>query len=357
MKIESSNIIKVAGRSTGADSIKDLKKGSELTARTIERLGERDALLEIGGKRVRAEFVKGLPSAGSLLLKLEDIKNSLYIFKIVDPYGFDESIKRILDFTIFDPKDFAKNVLHAASGFFSKQPSGIFELSAALLSLIAKSEKREDRMALLLNRLLALGMSHDRVSELSILLSGADLGSKTIWALLSLLGFGDGLDRWSSRRGKKPDELVNDIVSDIDGIGDESRKEEIVRDLVRILAEGGRGHPEYQQGELAFFHEGLFYPVRYIGKKNTWVFSIEFSYIGRIDILARDLEAGYYLSIFCEQSDVIRLLFEAQDQLLDAIKSINSNIHINFYNMHSSVNKIVEIYSRYSLNSVFDAKA
>jgi hypothetical protein len=144
VKIEHSNIIRIFGRKGTADSFKDIKKGSELPARILERVDARVAVLEIHGKRVRAEFVKGLPSSGTILLKLEGVKNNSYLFRMIDPSVAEESARHILDYTVFDPKEVGKNVFHGISKFFSKTPTGIFELNAFFLTILQSARKRRN---------------------------------------------------------------------------------------------------------------------------------------------------------------------------------------------------------------------
>jgi hypothetical protein len=357
MRVESSRIIRITGRTGNADPIRELQKGSELSARIVERVGKRDAVLEIGGRRVRAEFVRGLPPSESLVLKLENVSRGTYIFKIVDPYATEEFIGRLAELTIFDSGDFSGSPIQALAAFLSKQPDGIFELNAFLLGLLAKIENTNDRIATVVNRLMRLGLTLDRALELSMVLSDAGIGLKIILSLLAVSGHGGGRAGRSPAGDRDPDEIAGDIADTIEGIEDDGQREELIRDLARILAGLFREPAVYQRGELAFHHDGSFHTLRYIGGKKSWVFSIEFSNIGRVDILAKDMGSACHISIFCEKNDVVSYLNESRDLLLDSLRTINTNIHINYYNMHNCINKIVEIYSRNPLHSVFDAKA
>ena len=84
---------------------------------------------------------------------------------------------------------------------------------------------------------------------------------------------------------------------------------------------------------------------------------MEFSNLGRIDILIKDIKKGCLISIFCANDSVISALRESHDELLQDIESERAPVYINYCNMQNALNKIVEIYSYYSLNSVFDIKA
>jgi hypothetical protein len=357
MRVEPSHIIRITGRTGNADPIRELQKGSELTARIVERVGKRDAVLEIGGRRVRAEFVRGLPLSESLVLKLESISRGTYIFKIVDQHAAEEFIGRLAELTIFDAGDFSGSPPHALAAFLSKQPNGIFELNAFLVGILAKNEKPNDRIATVVNRLMSLGLTLDRALDLSMLLSDAGVGLKIILSLLALAGQGGGRAGKQPAKGRDPDEIAGDIADAIEGIEDEGRREEFIVDLVNILAGLSREPGVYQRGEIAFHRDGSFHPLRYMGGKKSWVFSIEFSVIGRVDILLKDVGPACHISIFCEKNDVVLSFKESCGPLLDSLGMINANIHIDFYNMYNSLNKIVEIYSLHPLHSVFDMKA
>jgi len=358
MRIEPPNIIRITGRAGAVDPLKDLEKGSELPAQILERLGAGKAILEIHGMRIHAEFLKGLPSAGTVILKLEDIKNNSYLFRMVEPIGTKESIDQILKFVIFDSKDFGKNILHEISRFFLKQPAGIFELNSFLLNLITKQDKKDDRISLLLNKLLKLGVANDSVFDLSILLSDMHAGLDNILSLFMELGLNrEGLQQWYKRAARDAKGLIDSIITEIDMIDDEQEKEAAIRQLILFFDRTGREQSGYRLGEIAYYQDGAFHPVRYIANNKSWIFSIEFSNIGRIDILIKDLENDCHISIFCANNNVVSALQESQEELLNYIESFRSPVYINYYNMQNAVNKIVEIYSYYSLNSVFDVKA
>jgi hypothetical protein len=358
MRIEPPNIIRITGRSGTADPLKELEKGSELSAQIVERLGARKAVLEIHGMRIHAEFLKGLPSAGTVLLKLEDIKNNSYLFRMVEPFGAKESIDQILKFVIFDSKDFGKNLLHEISRFFLKQPAGIFELNSLLLNFITKQDKKDDRISLLLNKLLKLGVAKDSVFDLSIFLSDMHAGLDNVLSLFMGLGLNrEGLHQWSKRAARDAKGLVDSIITEIDMVDDEQEKEAVIRQLILFFDRAGREQSGFRWGEIVYYHDEAYHPVRYIANKKSWIFSVEFSSIGRIDILIKDLENGCHISIFCANNSVVSALQESQDELLNYFESFRSPLYINYYNMQNAVNKIVEIYSYYSLNSVFDVKA
>ncbi len=95
MKIESSGTIRISGRSTIISLLNNLKKGSEHPAKIIERPSTKEAILEIAGKRIRAEFPKGVPGNNRLILKLENKQDNTFIFKIVSSTSKDGFIDKL----------------------------------------------------------------------------------------------------------------------------------------------------------------------------------------------------------------------------------------------------------------------
>ena len=358
MRIGPQDIIRITGRSGAADPLKELEKGAELPARILERLGAGKALLEIHGTRIHADFLKGLPSSGTVMLRLEDIKNNSYLFRMVEPNVAKKLIDRILNAVVFDSKDFGKNILYEIGRFFLKQPAGIFELNSFVLNCITKQDKKENSISPVLNRLLKLGVARDAVFDLSILLSDIHAGADAMLWLVMERGLGrEGLHRWYRRAAKDARVLVDFIITEIGLIDDERDRDEAIRELILLFDRAGVDESGYRRGEIAYYQDETFHPVRYIGSKKSWIFSMEFSNIGRIDILIKDLKKGCHISIFCANDSVVSALQESHDELLRNIGSVRSPVYINYYNMQNAVNKIVEIYSYYSLNSVFDIKA
>jgi hypothetical protein len=358
MRIEPSITIKVIGRSGTTELFAGIRKGAEMPARIIERISGHEAILDVAGKRIHAEFLKGIPANTTIILKLDDIKNNSYFFKLVEEGGTEAFVKQIMEMTIFDIDAIRKNILYGISGALSKHPAGIFELNALLLGHYPKEDKKEDGLTRLLNHLLKLGISKQAVSDLSFLISGFNINAKSLRSLLLIHGFDkDRIRRWISADTKEMMELVNSIVGEIDAIESSEQKEELIRQIAAYLKEPYARAGEYSSGEFACYGDEELYPVRFAGRGNSWIFSVDFSAIGRIEILAKETDSGYALSIFCDRNDVLGALKNEYKQLQQDLTYIHQNIDINFFNTRQAINKIVEINSYYSLHSVLDIRA
>jgi hypothetical protein len=196
------------------------------------------------------------------------------------------------------------------------------------------------------------------VADLSFLLLGINVNAKSLRSLLLIPWFDkDRIRMWASADTKEMMELINSIVGEIDAMESSEQKEALIRQIAAYLKDPYARTGEYSSGEFACYGDEELYPVRYAGRGNSWIFSVDFSTIGLIEILAKETDNGYALSIFCERNDVLSALKNEYKQLQQDLTYIHQNIYINFFNTRQAINKIVEINSYYSLNSVLDIRA
>ena len=110
MKIDRTNTIRITGR-TSSHPFRNLKKGGELTGRIIERIGNREAIVDIGGSRLRAEFLNGVPTGDKIPLIFEKRDYSTFIFRIGKGDGGSSMLSKIFDFSILELDDIGRNEL------------------------------------------------------------------------------------------------------------------------------------------------------------------------------------------------------------------------------------------------------
>jgi hypothetical protein len=353
MRIEPTGTIRVSGKSGVFDQLGDIKKGTELPAKIVSRISGREAVLEIGGKRIHAEFQKGVPAGAAITLRLEDIRDNSLFFKLVDPGGREAFARRLAEMTIADPGRIQANIASA----LAKHPAGIFELNALLLGLQTRQEKKDGGITGLLGLLARLGIDKNVVSDLSLLLSGSRVDARAFQSLMVIIGFDrERFRKWTSGKPESMEAIIDAVIEGISGINENEMKEAVLRQLIALLGNSTETPTGYVSGELPFADDDETRPIHYLGKDDAWVFSIDFSAMGRIEVLARKARDGYYLSLFCGKHETLEALRQHEGELKKNIKNIDPDIHINFYNTAKAINKIVEIYSYFSLNSVFDIR-
>ena len=356
MKIDQLNTIRISGASGQHDSLRELKAGSELPVRIVERIGPREALLDIAGRKVHAEFLRGVPRADSILLKLEGLKNNSYIFKMVDPPGKEEALRLLLEHTVFSAADIPRHALYSLTSLFSKHPPGIFELNALILGSLSREGKKEERPSRLLNLLLKLGAGRDAVAGLALMKYAMLRQAGSMRSLLSLLGSDMPVKGWAGASPSAIDGMIKEILTAIADNPSDTDRQDLTRQLIDYLSLSGDDSKDFHSGELPYLRDNEYLPFRYIGKNESWIFSIDFTALGRLDLLAKKTGNSYTISIFCSEAASLAVLLESLDDLKQKIASIRPIIYINLYNMPNILNKMVEINSYYSLNSVFDIK-
>ncbi|HOT46071.1 MAG TPA: hypothetical protein PLM53_15570 [Spirochaetota bacterium] len=353
MRIEPTGIIRVSGKSGVFDQLREIQKGTELPAKIVSRISVREAVLEIGGKRIHAEFQKGVPAGMTITLRLDEVRDNSLFFKLVDPGGREAFARRLAEMTIADPGRIQANIASA----MAKHPAGIFELNALLLGLQARHDRKEGGLTGLLSLLAKLGVDKNVVSDLSLLLAGARIDARALQSLMVIIGFDrDRFKQWSSGKPGSMEAVIDAIINGINGINDPATKETALRQLIALLRDSVETPSGYVSGELPFADEDETRPVHYLGKDDAWVFRVDFSAIGRIEVLARRTREGYLLSLFCGRDETLDLLRQNAEALENNMKNIDPDIHINFSNTAKAINKIVEIYSYFPLNSVFDIR-
>ncbi|TFH39863.1 MAG: hypothetical protein E4G96_08560 [Chrysiogenales bacterium] len=355
MKIHPSDSIRIMGKALPAETLRAIPKGTELPARIVERLGAREAIIELAGNRIRAEFLRGVPPDVSITLRLEDSGKNAYIFKLIDPAVKEELARLVLELTFLKKDAIGKTALHELNAAMSKHPAGILQLNALLMG---RDLKEFDRgLTRFLGHLLRLGMPAPALGDLSMLLSGINIGSGAVRALLLALGFNEtALRRWTSLTGSGHGDAVDSIMKGLEAIDDPEERVDVMRRLVILLNDKREGQPGQEAGEFAIHHDGEFHAVRYLGYGGSWIFNVDFSKIGLIEILAREAGKDYSISIFSENQGVIDALKKSGKNLAENCAKIHSGIYINFYNTRYSLNKMVEINSYYSKNSVVDIR-
>ncbi len=353
MRIEPANSIRVSLRTGMSDQLRDLQKGAELPARIVDRISGREAVLEIGGKRIQAEFQKGVPAGTMITLKLDNIKNNSFYFKLVDPAGREALARHVMEMTIFDMNRVQKNI----SAVLSKNPAGIFELNALLSGLHPGHDKKDEGLTRFLGLLMKLGVDKNTITDLSIFLSGIPVNSKAFQSLLLVLGFDrEKIKKWTSGKTADYQTMIDGISNEITRLEGDDTKETVLRQLIGLLSDAGSTPSGYISGEIPFAGDDELYRVRYLGKDDAWVFSVNFSKIGLIEVVARENREGRHISIFCGSGETLDALQGSAGELTKNLKNINPDIYLNFYNTSLALNKIVEIYSYFSLNSVFDIR-
>jgi hypothetical protein len=356
MKIEN-NQIRISGRTPAMDLIKDLKEGSRLAVRITGRSGDRHAVLDIGGRRVNAEFLHGVPKSGSLFLVLDRVAKGTLFFSIAEGSSKEGLIGELNKFTIFTLTDLSKSInelrLYLKEGIYS-----IFSLNKALIKFTGfiEEEKKFEKIVNLLNKMLSRGADYKDLILIAALINhGKNPASYLFYVILSRMFPGYKQIFEKNDINKKIENFL-DFLNKSFTESDKDDKIDTIKTILDLCFNKSEKN-NLLHGTLIFFEEKKFKLCRYILNENNIILSLDLSYIGNIDILIKQEKSFYFISFFCEKNESIPVL-KSDIKLLESVLNSDKMIktHFVFFNNKKSIEKIIEIISAIDLNYLFDAK-
>lgn len=357
MKINRSNTIRITGRELKLPAL-NLKRGVRISARILERIGDREAILDVAGNRLRAEFLSGIPSRSRISLIFEGRDSSTLLFRIARDH--DASSLRLLDFSIFELDTLGRNELLAIRRYFKNGIEGIFNLNSSIFRALTGKGERGRSLTDLLNKLLKMGMHKDDLIFLSYIFLGNRGIIDILISLLLFMGLErDALYKRFRRYGQddlnadmeKLSERIESLLTDEEGI-------ELFRELLFYVASGeDRGSRGFSQFEIPYFDSDGFKSVACIQTREGLVLSLELSGLGKLDILIKSLDSDLRISMFCEDEEALVELKSSVDDLKARLADVKKAVTVDFYLSRDVMKKIIEINSPLVMNSIFDVRA
>ncbi len=350
MKIDPANSIRVNGSAGARDLLKNIDVGAEIPVRISGREGRNFAFLDIGGKRMRAEFTRGVPGNNSLMLKLDRIVNDLYVFKIISPTEMKGYLERMLEFSLLRPHEALQHSPAEMSKILANRTTALYLFHAYAMKLPDQERTRLDTSRILM-RIFSLGFSSSALHDLACLLSERGLGNAGAFFLFALLGRDQG-----NRSKKSPSGLTtfaDELESVIEKEPAESRQE-IISFLVRELS--GQEQSTPLQGIIPVYDDEGLSLACYIKTPDFLVINVELSGLGMLDIFARKEDNSIIIKVCADNELSLKKLEISAPDLTDRLSSTGLKATVSFHNRNFIIDKMVEINSYYSLNSVFDIK-
>jgi hypothetical protein len=298
MKIER-NQIRVTGQSSSLDAFNNLKEGSRLAVKIVEKLGQRHAVLDIGGRRVNAEFLQGIPKSGNFFLILDNkVKDTLF-FRIADGSLKEDLLGELNKSTIFNLNDLNKSIhelrLYLREGMYS-----IFLLNKALLKYtdFVEEEKKNEKLKNLLNKLLSKGADYkDLLLMTDLINQGKSSVADLFYFILSrIIPDYKHLFEKNNITGK-----IADFFDFINNSFTEDNKDEKI-EVIRTILDIYLNKPEKENtrySEIIYFDDNKFKQCRYILNENNIILSLDLSYLGNINILIKYENSFFSISFFC----------------------------------------------------------
>lgn len=352
MKIYNNNSIRITARLSGTDVFRNLNEGSTVTARIIERLGPKDAILDIRGSRVKAEFLKGVPLNSSISLSIDNRTENAIFLKIVYNREIEDSFNKLLEYTLFNPAEFKKNGLLELSRYISKNLSDLFLYNSFLLGL-KEGRERKSSSTDLLNNLLKSGIKKETLIYLSYILN--NLKNEQLYLLLMLFGHKLKLlhdPGKTDRNDNDPGKMLNDLFEEIEEL-DSGEKTDIINKILYLFSKD-TSEENVSSGEIPYYENDRFKAIKYIINKNLAFFSFNLSYLKKTDVLINNQRSGLIISIFSENDTILNVLKEDLPDMEYSLKRYFKNIDVNFYCAGNVIEKIIEINSSLSFNNQLD---
>ncbi len=364
MKIEKNNAFRITGTNQSLNVLKNLSKGSGITAKITDRLNSKEAILDISGSRIRVDFLKGVPDTNNLYLLLEDKNNETYFFKILERSSEIKALDRMLEFTIFNLDDIKQASIGQINSFLRDGLPGIFAFNIFLMKILRDdSEFTDNRLSSLLNKLMNLGIKMDNLIFLSFLLySGKGFNFEQLLSILTILGMAVYNNPTKFTKSYKNEKSIQEKVEELFDEIEEQLKEKKCYDVIReiiddISAIDLSDSKSNSYGEIPYYDDNDLKSIKYIFNKNSIVFSLDLSYLGNLDIIINIDKAGCNITIFCEKENSVKALKSEIDLLQSELKHLlDRNVHFFLYNNKKAVEKIIEINSSLNLTKTIDIR-
>jgi hypothetical protein len=357
VKFNPNDILKIQNRASISRLLAEIKSESEVKARIVKRYSPREAILEIRGRRIKTEFTSTLPEKSEVTLKLINRDSGTYLFKLVDPAIKSEIISILENISFLDQDELGSLNLSVLKKFFDRD---LKDLGTLNLLLIERKDliKLSHETLSFLRYLKSSGLNSPALNMLSLISANSRQEIQLLVILLSFTGsLGNINQRYFREKEIDTSRLISDIFEMIDDSVDERDKNEILRKLIDLLSEKDNLRGEFTAGELFFFDEDAEKKINYLSSKKSWLFSLNLSNIGIIDIFAREISGTFEITLFAENDAIINLLKSSHNRLESILKTEGIKTSIKYQNRGNIVDKLERIAAKYYSESSIDVKA
>lgn len=326
-----------------SEVVKNLKIGQTVSARIIKSQGN-EAIIDINGKRLRADFVKGVPDKKVIQLILTDKSSLNVVFKLADAGSGDPFSKIFPSLTLF-PKSEIENIsLHSLVKFIASSAPDIFELNLFLLGL-KKEDKKESGQDRFYKMLLGKGLSLSSIRYISYVLS-ANTPLVFISHFINTLGW----KKKDDEKEKTGEEAEKEFLEILEQGGNE-----IVECAIEVFAKEAWNNPLYSSASVPY--EEDFIEFDYIYYNDSFLCTIDLTFLGQIDIIVRDYNKVNEITFFPVKNETELYLNMGKNDLIDLLELNDiKNVVIHVYNRKKMVDKLSLYATDFYHKSGFDVK-
>ncbi|PKL41281.1 MAG: hypothetical protein CVV44_01205 [Spirochaetae bacterium HGW-Spirochaetae-1] len=351
MKIDSGGIIRIPGKRSLSQFLSTMKEGAEIPARIVRRFEGKEALIDLGGQKIRAEFLKGLPGSNHLILILDEKKDDTYFFRITASVSREGHLDKIRDFLLSGVSENLKNTgILNVNRYLSGNPAGIFEMNLFLLNPRKEPSPRGKGLAELFNAMISRGINSVHVQTISAILLSLKLDPALLIPLLRLLRQdGDDRDLPFLNDQNATDESIDEIFDAVDTLDEKPLKDKLIGLMAEIFQKNDDSSDIW---ELPLPCGKDIIPLRYAGDANSCIVAADFSRLGKVEILVQKASGALHITVFTDSPAAEKQLRDSGQELMALLPDAG----IKFYYRQSIIDKLVEINSYYAVNSQFDIK-
>ncbi len=356
MKSNLGDILKIENRASISRLLAEIKNESEINAKIIKRYSPREAILEIKGKRIKTEFTDKIPEKSEVILKLVNRGRNTYLFKLVDPVVKSEIITVLENISLLGPDELHSLNLPVLKKFLDRDVKDLITLNLVLMGKNDLMKNSQETLSLL-RYLKSSGLDVTLLNMLSLLSANSREGIQLLFFLLSLAGFFEGISRkYFNEKEINSSRILSDILEMIDNSVDKREKGKILTKLIDLIAVKNIMTEELTAGEITFFDKDAEEKINYITYKKSWLFSLNLSNIGIIDIFAGVTGNTFEITLFAESERIVDMLKNSHNRLKNAFKAEGIKASIKYRNRGNIVDKLKGLTGKYSSENSIDVK-
>ncbi len=330
-----------SGRDIGT-LLKGISAGDRVEARIISREGN-VALLDIAGKRIRADFTAGIPAGNIVELVLSEKSRSSAVFRLQVSGSASDLPLFLKQYFLAGDKVPDRGMAAELWRLVSANRSDLTEINLFLAG-IKKDHLKEKNLSDLINRLKFLKVPGQTLTDIS-LAAAMKLPAAVFSAILFFM----------EKTGKKHgftagNERIDEILSDIEGLDDE-----LFTDLLKLLVSPDRDDEGY--GGFPFPEDGDFSEFEYVYKNDSFFMTFSLSELGRVSLLIRSESGHSAISIGAENDRAVSMLEAGSDELRSSLRQNGVETRaVSFFNTKKVVDKLHMLCSDFQLKSGIDVK-
>lgn len=338
---DSLRITSGTGRDIGS-LLKGISVGDHVEARIISREGN-IALLDLAGKRLRADFTAGIPAGSTVELVLSEKSSTGAVFRLPDKAGSPDFPLFLKQYFMTGDRFPDRGTIADLWRLVSGHRADLAEINLFLAG-IKKDHLKEKNLTDLINRLHSLKVPEQTLTDIS-LAAAAKLPATLYSAILFFM------EKTGRKHGfTAGDDRIDEILRDIDGLEDE-----LFTDLLKLLAApdmDDEGH-----GVFHFPESGDFSRFEYVYNRDSFFMTFSLSELGRICLLIRSEGGHTDLNIGAEKDHSVEMLERDQEELRSLLRQNGDQVRtISFFNTKKVVDKLHKFCRDFQLKSGIDVK-